>query len=260
MSLTDNEASLTNNTESGTEETCDRNRSSVGDVWSTHGPGEMFAGEPDEMLVVHNTFLELCKMADFHTVDADRFVSAPALLGGVSLPNIGGRRGEPTKKEADDTTRTESGGELGKSDLTTVMMRNIPTRTSAKTLLDLIVSTFDRSLESLVDFVYLPIDFKTNKNLGYCFINFTEAADASELIAKLNGRKYLFCDTSEKQLQISYSNRQGYSRNLEVFTQTKMLDTWPDVFRPLAKVDGKLVPVSSDLLARILGSVSSDKF
>ena len=64
------------------------------------------------------------------------------------------------------------------------------------------MATFGRSLESLVDFVYLPIDFKTNKNLGYCFINFTEATDAAELIKHLNGLKYLFSETSEKQLQI----------------------------------------------------------
>ena len=133
-------------------------------------------------------------------------------------------------------------------------MRNIPTRISARTLLDVLQGAFTTtSVVELVDFVYLPIDFKTNKNLGYAFINFANASNASDCIAKLNDKKYVFCETSEKQLQITYSNRQGYMKNLEVFTQTKMLDTWPDIFRPLARSNGTLVPVSSDLLAQILG-------
>jgi hypothetical protein len=259
MRVSDSEAAPIDNLEARVGGNGNRTRSPVSDARSAPGPGDMFTGAPDELLVVHNTFLELCKMGDTHPVNADRFVSAPALLGGVYLPIIDGQNSDSAKKETHANPPTKSCSDLGPEELTTLMMRNIPTRTSAKALLDLIVATFGRSLESLVDFVYLPIDFKTNKNLGYCFINFTEATDAVDLIRILNGRKYLFCDTSEKQLQISYSNRQGYSKNLEVFTQTKMLDTWPEVFRPLAKVNGALVPVRSDLLAQIVGDVGDHR-
>ncbi len=69
---------------------------------------------------------------------------------------------------------------------------------------------------------------------------------------KYNGKKYVFCDTSEKMLQITLSNRQGYYKNLEVFTQTKLLDTWPPNYRPLAEYEGDLVPIDSTLLQTIL--------
>ena len=225
----------------------------MSDIWSSQGFGESFVGDPDEMLVVHNTFLELCKMADLQAVNADRFISAPATFG-ISLSSP--PKHNQTTKSSDFGERVEQEAaepSMGEAP-TTIMMRNIPTRISARTLLDVLQGAFTTtSVVELVDFVYLPIDFKTNKNLGYAFINFANASNASDCIAKLNDKKYVFCETSEKQLQITYSNRQGYMKNLEVFTQTKMLDTWPDIFRPLARSNGTLVPVSSDLLAQILG-------
>ena len=241
--------------ESGRPGSSEGKRSSILYLWNAQGLGDQFAGNTDEMLVVHNTFLELCKMADLHKVQADRFISAPAAFGvSVQSPvKVAESSVEvdktvvPTKSDANDAT----------DGLTTIMMRNIPTRTSSKTLLEVLGRTFDTPPEELVDFVYLPIDFKTNKNLGYCFMNFIDPDRATEFIAKLDKQKYVFCDTSEKQLQISFSNRQGFLKNLEVFTQTKMLDTWPDIFRPHAKIGTSLEPISSDLLAQVLGGSTS---
>jgi hypothetical protein len=231
----------------------EESKSSVSELRTSHGLRELFRGDTDEMLVVHNTFLELCKMTDLQTVATDRFVSAPAMFG-VTIPSK--VQSKPPISESVET-REQAETELS-SMQTTVMVRNIPTRTSVKVLLELLEKTLDGLLEELVDFVYLPIDFKTNKNLGYCFINFTSPELATACISELDSKKYVFCDTSEKQLQISYSNRQGYFRNLEVFAQTKMLDTWPSHFRPLSKVNGTLVPVSADLLAQILGGQTSN--
>ena len=221
---------------------------SLMEMWKAHGLGDSFQGAADEMLVVHNTFLELCRMADLHTVNPDRFISAPAAFGSSSVPvqvptevkNAGAVEAVLRQPLADNTVPQ-----------TAVMMRNIPTRISSKTLIEVVLS-YKQPLTELVDFLYLPIDFKTNKNLGYCFINFRSEADAAEFIAKFNDKKYVFCETSEKRLQITFSNRQGFAKNVEVFTQTKMLDTWPDEFRPLALFNGALVPISSDLLAAIL--------
>ena len=231
-------------------ERSDGNKSSILDMWNSHGLDDQFSGPTDEMLVVHNTFLELCRRADLHTVAADRFTSAPAAFG-ISLQSPA-KVEESIANSAKEVVSQSLESAPTDEALTTIMMRNIPTRTSSKTLLEVLGRTFNAPLEELVDFVYLPIDFKTNKNLGYSFMNFLDSAKAAEFIAKLNKQKYVFCDTSEKQLDISYSNRQGYFKNLEVFTQTKMLDTWPDVFRPLAKINNALTPISSDLLTQVL--------
>merc|ERR1711862_380377 len=51
---------------------------------------------------------------------------------------------------------------------TTVMLRNVPNNISRESLLALL----DRSgFEGQYDFVYLPIDFARQSNLGYAFIN-----------------------------------------------------------------------------------------
>jgi hypothetical protein len=194
-----------------------------------------------EMLVVRNTFLELCKLAQV-VHNPDRFVSAPAAY---AMPGTGVM--EKSQENAYNFPAEES----------TVMVRNIPTRITSVKLIDAVLS-YRLPTTSLIDFLYLPIDFKTNKNLGYCFINFKSNQLAREFAAKFHGKKYLFCDTSEKMLQVSLSNRQGYHRNLEVFTQTKLLDTWPLQYRPLAELQNQLVPIDSVILTRILAPCVQD--
>lgn len=100
----------------------DHNRSSVSDLWRAPGPPEMFTGAQDELLVVHNTFLEHCNIVDLHTVNADRFVSAPASLGGISLPIINGQTIDSAKKENHANPPTKSCTDLETTKMTTVMM------------------------------------------------------------------------------------------------------------------------------------------
>ena len=241
------------------------------DMWSglhtdqiSAGNGTGFVTGEDEMLVVRNTFLELCKLAEKQGEhNPDRFMSAPAAY---SFPSENrspqsttetksptdlhrSPRPEPVAENAYNfpTPETPSSG----AEESTVMVRNIPTRISAAKLVETVLS-YRSPVTSLIDFLYLPIDFKTNKNLGYCFINFKSNSLAREFTEKFNQKKYLFCDTSEKMLQITLSNRQGYLKNLEVFTQTKLLDTWPPQFRPFAEFQGELVPIDSGLLMTIL--------
>lgn len=231
------------------------------ETWSSKDLEDVFTGAPDEMVVVRNTFIQLRKLAgveEYNTnhqnggsIHPDRFISAPAGFGipPVSLPATGTSPviscpvavPEPRVEEASPSLVTQ----------TTVMVRNIPTRISSKTFTEVVLAS-DPSVDD-IDFIYLPIDFKTNKNLGYCFINFKDVSHASAFSDKYNDKKYVFCDTSEKKLQINWSNRQGFVKNLEVFTQTKMLDTWPAHYRPLAQWKDELVPIDSQLLSSILG-------
>lgn len=206
----------------------------------------------DEMLVVRNTFLELCKLAEKQVVhNPDRFVSAPAAYsfpGSTPAQNSPERLRVPPLQENAYNFPPNTPVSAGES---TVMVRNIPTRISSSRLIEKVLS-YRTPATSLVDFLYLPIDFKTNKNLGYCFINFKSNQLAREFAEQFHGKKYLFCETSEKMLQVSLSNRQGYIRNLEVFAHTKLLDTWPPEYRPLAEYQGHLVPIDSELLVTIL--------
>jgi hypothetical protein len=140
---------------SSDEAQSEENRSSVSGAWSSQGFGELFPGDPDEMLVVHNTFLELCKMVDHGTIPADRFISAPAIFGRSMSPGQTSEpRTQPMESKPNEVVEEPT---IPPEQLTTVMMRNIPTRTSAKILLDILERTFNRPLHEVVDFVYLPV-------------------------------------------------------------------------------------------------------
>merc|ERR1719284_1518106 len=58
---------------------------------------------------------------------------------------------------------------------TTAMMRNIPPEYNRTKLLELVDSA---GFAATYNLVYLPIDFRSEVNLGYCFINFVKHEEA----------------------------------------------------------------------------------
>lgn len=67
---------------------------------------------------------------------------------------------------------------------TTVMMRSFPNNYSSQMLLDLIDT---QGFKGMYDFMYLPIDFMTGANLGYCFLNFTNNKNAQAFTDAFEG-------------------------------------------------------------------------
>merc|ERR1719253_227424 len=62
---------------------------------------------------------------------------------------------------------------------TTVMLRNIPTQYTPKEVLGYL-----SGYRGVIDFLYVPIDFKNQINLGYAFINFNRKDVAQRFCAE----------------------------------------------------------------------------
>ena len=113
-------------------------------------------------------------------------------------------------------------------DKTTVMVRNIPSCYNCEELLGDILA---QSFEGTFDFFYLPIDFNTKRNRGYCFLNFRSSHWAREFVRTFHGQTLTrYC--TKKILEISPAVTQGLENNMKCFKRCKprVKNQW---FRPM---------------------------
>ena len=112
----------------------------------------------------------------------------------------------------------------------TLMLRNIPNRLDSNCLLEALAA---RGFFATVhyDFLYLPIDTRTRRNLGYGFINFKTARIAAEFMAKLRGTRMI--EQSDKLLCICLAKVQGLQQNIKAYNQHPDVSTMPVGQQPL---------------------------
>jgi len=129
---------------------------------------------------------------------------------------------------------------------TTVMLRNIPNRYTR----DMLVERLQKGYAASYDFVYLPVDFNSEYNMGYAFINFTEPAAASRFMAEFHGAKtesVLPGFSSPKVCEVTYARVQGRDANLENLCSAKFVDKLSErpAWQPLfIGDDGQAIPFS----------------
>ncbi|XP_055809480.1 protein terminal ear1 homolog [Solanum dulcamara] len=127
------------------------------------------------------------------------------------------------------------------SNKTTVMIRNIPNQFRREPFM-LFVDHYCCLNHWEYDFLYLPIDFRTNNNVGYAFVNFTSGCAASEIRKVLKYFKWHGVETptgvysSRKICEVSWARIQGKEQLVKHFSQSKFVcDTdeyLPVVFSP----------------------------
>jgi len=74
------------------------------------------------------------------------------------------------------------------ANVTTLMVRNVPTTFTQKQLLTLLLSDM---AEGTIDFFYLPTDISSKRNLGYAFVNFSSASAAEQFKLVFVGRLFV---------------------------------------------------------------------
>jgi hypothetical protein len=94
-----------------------------------------------------------------------------------------------------------------------LMIRNVPNRyTQRMFLAEIRKHGFDRTF----DFIYMPMDFRTKNNMGYCFLNFIDFNFARQFVDEFEGVK-LAAFKSQKTLAIQPANTQGLYGNMRSF-------------------------------------------
>jgi len=158
-----------------------------------------------------------------------------------------GARSEPADTEGDEAKAARIrlreklvGKPEHRGPQTTAMMRNIPPEYTRQNLLELVDSA---GFQGKYDFVYLPIEFKRDVNLGYAFINFTNHDDAVAFSNHFQNFTSWFVE-SDKVCEVSWSDViQGFQDHVERYQNSPVMhESVPDDFKPVLFRDGKRIP------------------
>ncbi|KAF3324999.1 Protein MEI2-like 6 [Carex littledalei] len=127
---------------------------------------------------------------------------------------------------------------------TTLMIKNIPGKFRQGSLLAILrdhcikenqkarASEGDEAVLSEFDFFYLPIDFRTNSNFGYAFVNFTSPVGARRLFNSLHNHHWISAG-SNKVCQLNFARIQGLVESIEHADQMVFNRGVPDMFLPV---------------------------
>lgn len=100
--------------------------------------------------------------------------------------------------------------------LTTLMIRNVPNRLTQCVLIQ---ELGELGFASMFDFVYLPLDLRTKKNVGYAFVNFMDPCQASRCAALLQGHQ-LRKQSAAGKLVVSMAHIQGLEANVKHYEKS----------------------------------------
>lgn len=93
------------------------------------------------------------------------------------------------------------------------MLRNLPNRLGDKD-----VKLLLQNYLPFINFLYLRMDFKSNCNVGYCFINFTSLCKYKEFEREFVGKK-----VGQKFLKISVGQVQGLRNLIRKFKNSPIM-------------------------------------
>ena len=133
--------------------------------------------------------------------------------------------------------------ENGLDTRTSLMVRNIPNKYTQQMLLK--EFTENDHGPGIIDFFYLPIDFKNRCNRGYAFINFVDHLDILNFHRQYYGQHWRTFN-SDKICDITYARIQGKAAMLKRFENSALMEKdeeyKPLVFVSIGQERGKRLP------------------
>lgn len=211
---------------------------------------EVFSVDGHQLVVKH-TFLEFVDDGlDEMMVRKVRTLPAKAYMGGLSDAETASSAGDSELEsdsdgEAKSTTTEEPAGPVvtkvqqpapATDKRTTIMLRNLPNNYTREMLLEMLDA---EGFDGRYDFVYLPIDFKTQAGVGYAFVNAVDNAAAQELWTTFEGYNNWVLPTSKK-CWVSWSKPvQGLRANVQRWRNSSVMhSSMPEEYKPCIFVNG----------------------
>jgi hypothetical protein len=120
------------------------------------------------------------------------------------------------------------------------MLRNLPNNYSRRMLLALMD---EEGFAGKYDFVYLPIDFKSQASLGYAFINLVSEEESRRFAKHFNGFSR-WALPSQKVCRVSWSMpHQGLEAHVERYRNSPVMhEGVSDEFKPVLFENGSRLP------------------
>jgi hypothetical protein len=101
---------------------------------------------------------------------------------------------------------------------TTIMLRNIPNKYTR----DMLLEDLDMQFRGSFDFLYLPMDFNNDCNMGYAFLNFIAPSTIVPFYNAFHGRRWNRFN-SEKIAEVTYGKIQGKYALIEHFKKSNVM-------------------------------------
>lgn len=118
------------------------------------------------------------------------------------------------KKPLEENLQGLEGRKEKPSEYLTVMVRNIPNKYTRQMLVD----QLNREYQGEFDFLYLPIDFKHECNVGYAFVSFRSVEVCQRFISQFHGVDAKDClpgFNSKKVVEVTRARSQGLAENVK---------------------------------------------
>lgn len=175
---------------------------------------------------------------------------APGPLRPRADTAVEGRRRAPSAQQDAPGLRPRAQSETGPKNIeehvdpdtegTTVMLRNLPNNYTRAMMLELVDK---EGFAGKYDFLYLPIDFKSNSSLGYAFANLVDHEQAELFRKKFEGFEG-WAVPSQKVCCVNWSSPfQGLDAHVQRFRNSPVMhESVPDEHKPILFKDGTRIP------------------